>query len=136
MKLKETPRWKRLGRAVAEDAVSFICGLPGVPVPLATVEALVGLARERSPYNYVDWELRNWPDTYCKHENLVNLSYQGKKYRLPQVLVLDNTSLKYCLSDVRLHLQPSRFQLQPETRALTEIPFKKLAKALRRYSND
>jgi hypothetical protein len=138
MNLREPSMWKRLGGAAAEDAVSFICGLPmpGVPVPLETVKTLVRLIRERSPYNFVDWELRNWPEIYRKQrEHLVTLSYQGKKYPLPQVLVLDNTSLKYSLSDVRLHLQPSRFQLRPKIRALTEIPFKKLAKALR-YSND
>jgi hypothetical protein len=136
MKLREPATSKRLVRAVGEDAISFICGLPGVPVPLETLKTLFQLRRESSPYNFVDWELRNWMDIYCKQPgNLVTLSYQGKEYRLPEVLILDNTSLMYSLSDVRLHLQPSLFQLRPEIRALTEIPFQRLAKVLR-YSNE
>lgn len=131
---------RSIRRAVIKDGISYIVGLvPGlslIPIPFDTIETLIQFLRKRSPLNFTDWELRNWMSIYHQEiDSVIRLLYKGKEFLVPQVLIFDNTSEQLGLSQVKLALLKSPFQLRADVRALTEEPFEKLRAKLK-YSDE
>jgi hypothetical protein len=136
MKLKRSAESNRLLKAAAVDGISYICGLSGIPFPLETIRTVVEKVGKRSSRTFVDWKLEDWPRIYHSDRSaLVRLPLHGRDVFLPQMLILDNTNVKYGLSDVALSIDSTPFRLRPDVRALTESSFKRLTRTLE-YSNE
>ncbi len=64
MKIKKKSKSRRIREAAIRDGISFIVGYSPVPVPLETIKELMKIKKEKSPVNFVDWELEEWPFKY------------------------------------------------------------------------
>ena len=131
MRIKKKSKSKRIVEAAIQDGAGYFIGLiPGLswfPIPIETLKVLRQLRQESSPFNYVDWELKNWPKIYYKELNsVVFLNYRGKKFFLPQVLFLNNIDRKLELTQVDFQIQKEPFELLPQIKALTEKSFEHL----------
>jgi len=126
--------------AAKADGLSYIVGLTSLPLPLEIIKTLIQIRRESSPFNFVDWELRNWPEIYFKELSaLMKLLFHGKEYLLPQVLLFNNVERKLKLEQVIFQPETKPFKPPPSVIALTEKAFQQLLKALKRhkvYYND
>lgn len=146
MKLKRETKSKRIIDAAVADGFSYIVGLAliplrfPVPLPLGTIKKSIQIIRESSPFNYVDWELGNWPEIYSEELSAsMKLLFRGKEYLLPQVLLFNNVERKLDLEQVFLKLEKRPFEPPDSVRGLTEKAFQRLLKALKQsksYYND
>jgi len=140
MRIKKKSKPKRIKEAALKDGTAYITGLLRIPIPLAVVEELLRMKKEGSPSNFVDWQLKDWPQIYINELNsVVHLHYRGKKYLLPQVLIFNNIERKLGLSQISFKLEEKPFELRNDIRSLTENSFEKLLDYLREkreYSNE
>lgn len=147
MRIKKKSRSRRIKEAVIKDGVNYIAGLSGyatglswIPFPLEVLEELLRMRREKSPSDFVDWQLEDWPQIYINELNsVVKLPYRDENHLLPQVLIFNNIERKLGLSQIGFKLKEKPFELKDNIRALTEDSFEQLLKYLRekkRYSNE
>ncbi len=132
-------KFKRIKETAIEDGINYIIGLSGVSIPWATAKELWKMRKESSPANFVDWELKDWPQIYRNEINsVVSLQYKGNDYLLPQVWIFNNVRRKLDLSQISFKLKEKPFDLRGDISALTEIPYEKLRSYLqkkRKYVN-
>ena len=140
MRTRNKSKFRRIKEAAIKDGVHYIIGLSGVSIPWTIIGELWKMKKETDPSNFVDWELKNWPQLYKNELNsVVPLQYKGNSYYLPQVLIFDNIQRKLSLSQISFKLKDKPFELRDDIRALTEVPFKQLQNYLRRrkkYANE
>lgn len=139
MRLRRETKSRRIINAAVADGLSYIVGLAltplqlSVPLPLGTIKKCVQIIGESSPFNYVDWELRNWPEIYSGELSAsMKLLFRGKEYLLPQVLLFNNTERKLDLEQVVFQLEKRPFEPPDPVKGLTEKAFQRLFKALKR----
>jgi hypothetical protein len=139
--MKEKNKLRRIRTAFVNDGISSgLSYITGLPIPIGLITMILKIIKETSPQNYVDWKLEKWPLIY-KNEigKCVKVPFKGKDWLLPQVLVFNNSEENKKLSEIEFNFSNKSFILCDEVRALTEIPYKKLLKLLRkkrRFSNE
>lgn len=113
-------RIKRLGKAMAEDAVQYVTG-----APTNTLREIVSLVAPdwTNPRYFLDWQLTSWPQIYHREvsaERCLKVWHHGTSRFLPQVVLLDNTSGNMGPRDVSLVPAGATFSLTAELQAATE----------------
>lgn len=146
MRQNKKTKFDRIKNLAIEDGIHgilYVTGLiPGFPhlwIPIGFILPLIQFLKKRSPLNYVDWQLKDWPLVYRNELNsIVKLLYLGKELYLPQVLLFNNVDRKLRLEKIKLKLIKQTFKIIPEISSVTELAFKRLWKKLMRipeYAN-
>lgn len=140
MKFKHRSTSRRIAFSAAEDAIGYVIGLSGFPIPIATLRELWRITRRNIPSNFVNWEFRNWPLFYeVELPRCLSINFKGKSYRIPHVKEIDNCDLALPQTNFIFRISKRCFSLNPAIRSLTEASFEKLLSFLkrnRRFANE
>jgi len=132
---------KKVVNAGLKD-LGTITGFPTEAATILLTDGIIPWIRSRLEKTYLDWELEDWPHIYAgeNQSQILTITYRNESYRLPQVVIFDNSIEGIPNSNISVSKESTSFKIPKDIKAKTEDAFCAYMKMLkwrrRTYHND
>lgn len=125
--MKRNKHFKELIAAIAEDGISAL------GVPISTLKKIGQWVSPNwlSPQYYLKWDDIYYISSFYREENLIKFPYKQKTYILPQIIEVENQSLKISLDQIWISPDNRTFEVNQSIKGRTDISFTRYRKFLK-----